>query len=395
MKKILGFLGLAIALIVLATPHAYAAEFISGKGDDGNVTLSGSETHRNLYTAGNTVFINSPIQGDIFVAGNTITLESGVEDDVVAAGNNIVLNGEINGDVRVAGGTITINSRVRGDILVAGGTVLLTEKSYVGGDLVAAGGTLTVDGQVSGNAKLGGGTILINNGINGKVEVNADKSLTIGSKAVIPQAIEYKGMREAVVEDGAQIGTINFERIERRAQENHFGKMMAGLFSIIFLIKVVALILFGLLLMKLFPRTSRESVAYVGRSAWMNALIGFLTLIVGPVVVIILAVTFIGFYIAAAAFLAWLILLLFSFVTGSVFVGAWVLKQLSASRTDAMYDWKALVVGVLVVSIVTIIPVIGAIACFALLIVAYGGLIRQVYNHSKAEQAIENGNPIV
>jgi hypothetical protein len=388
MKRVIGFLGLAAVVFSLSLPTAFAAEFISGNEDNGNVTLSAGETHRNVYTAGGTVFVNSAIGGDIYAAGGTITIESGIEQDAVIAGGTVTINGEIGGDLRVAGGTVTINNRVGGDLLIGGGNVVLTEKGSVGGDLAVASGNLTVDGAVGGNAKIAGETVVLNSVINGRVDVRTGQSLTFGNKAVISQSISHKGPNEATVNDGAQIGTVDYKK-EEMGSRNQGRNFFAAIFTLSFIVKSIGLILAGLLLMKLFPRTSRESIEYMQRGPWMNLLIGFLTLVVGPIVVVILLITFIGMYIAIAAFLAWLLMLLLAALVASVFVGAWIIKFLT-KKQEMRYDWQALVIGVVVLAILMLVPIIGALGFFILMLIAYGGLIRQLYDRMQSEQSLTN-----
>lgn len=384
MKKILSIVGLSLALLAIAVPSVFAAEFIAPDKDSGNVTLSNSETHKNVYIAGGTIFINSNITGDLYGAGGTVTVEGTVEQDAVLAGGTITLNGQVGGDVRVAGGNITINTPIGGDILIAGGTVHLTEKASVAGDLVVTGGELTIDAPVTGAVKIDGGTVRINSSLAGKVSVLASRSFTVGSKAVIPSAITYKGVTEPVVQDGAQISKIDYQKIETH-RGGRAGRMLAGLFTIVFVLKVVALILAGILLMKLFPRTSREAVLSMQRGMWTNLGIGFLALIVGPIAFFILLVIFLGFYIAMLLLFTWLIMLLVAILVASMFVGGWIIKVLT-KKGEMRYDWQSLVIGVVVIGILFIVPIIGGLISIILLLMAFGGIIRQFHSRIKSEQ---------
>lgn len=394
MKKIFGVLSLAVIALALSVPTARpaaAAEFIAGD-HNGNVTLSAGETHHNVYTAGSTVFVNSNVSGDLFAAGSSVTIESNIEQDVAVGAGTVTINGEINGDLRIGAGTVTINNRVGGDILIGSGTVVLTEKASVGGDLVAGGGVITVNGPVAGDVKIGGSDITLNSEINGEVKVQSDRSLTIGSNAVIAQPIAYKGVKDATVQDGAQISGVDFEKIVKH-HNNHASRFFASIFTLMFVIKVVGLILAGLLLLKLFPRTSRAAVDYMQRGMWMNLLVGFVALIVAPIAFIILLVTFVGMYIAFAVVLVWLLMLLLSALVALAFVGAWLIKLVMTARTEMVYDWQAIVIGAVAVALLTLIPFIGGIIFFALLLMAFGGLVRQLYSQIRSEQSSTPATP--
>lgn len=389
MKKLLGFAAVGVAMMLLAAPFIpqsiYAAEFIAPQNENENITLSSGETHKNVYIAGGSVFINSDVAGDLYGVGGTMTVEGKVEQDVVVAGGTITLNSPIGGDVRVAGGTVVINGPVGGDVIIGGGTVHITEKASVQGDLAVAAGDLILDGTVVGFVKIGGGVVTLNSSLPGQVTVAADQSLTIGSKAVIPNTIVYKGIKEAVVQDGAQIGTIDFQAMQNRGGNNHVGRMMFAIFSISFVIKSIGLILAALLLMKLFPRTAKKSVEHMQQGMWKNLGIGLIGLIVTPILFFILLITFFGMYIAFLLLFAWLLMLIVASLVASVFVGAWIINQLT-KKQGMVYDWQALVIGVVVLGIVMIIPFIGSLVFLILMLMAFGGIIRQLYAHIQSEQ---------
>lgn len=385
MKKIIAFAVASLAVFALMVPTTFAAEFIAPDQESGNVTLSSGEKHHNTYVAGGKVFVNTDITGDLYAAGGTITIEGKIEQDAVVAGGTVTINGTVGGDVRVAGGTVTINGAVTGDVLIAGGTVYLTEKASIGGDLAAASGDMIVDSAIAGNAMIAGGVITLNSKVGGTVKVTADQSFTIGSKAEVAQTINYQGVKEATVVDGAKIGAVDFKKIEQ-PRGGHAGRVFATIFTITFVIKILAMMLAGLLLMKLFPRTSHAAVGKIMDKPWVNLGVGALVLFVGPIAVIIALISFFGLYIAIGAFLAWLLMLLFAALSSSVFVGSWIVKQLT-KKPNMVYDWQALLIGIAVLSIVMLIPIIGGLFFFAILLIAFGAMIRLLMDHSRNEQS--------
>lgn len=372
----------AVVGMMVVAPIATAAEFIPGDETSGNVTLSSTETHHNAYTAGNNIFVNSKTTGDLYVAGGTVTIEGSVEQDLVIAAGEVNINGEVGGDIRAAGGTITINNKVGGDIIMAGGTLHLTEKSSVVGDLYVAGGEVTIDGPVTGTVQIHGDNVTLNSTMNGQVKVNAGNLFVIGNKAVIPAGVTYQGVNDRVIKDGAQVGPIDYKKIESKKGAGH---IFAGIFTLIFVVKVLGLILAGLLLMRLFPRSSNEAVEAMRSNKWSNLGIGAVALIVVPILSIILMVIFLGFYIGMMAFVIWGLMLMLSILVASVFIGAWIVNKLT-KKEGMRYDWQALVIGVIVMSLLFLIPFIGGLVMFIFILMAFGGLIRQFHGHIKSEQ---------
>jgi hypothetical protein len=383
MKKLLSIVMACAALTIVLAPTTFAAEFIHPTGDSGNVTLSNGESHKNVYLAGGNVFINSNIAGDLYAAAGNIIVEAPVDQDVVIAGGTITLNNTIGGDVRMLGGDVTINNAVGGDIVMVGGTLHLTEKSTVNGDLMAVGGEFNIDGHVTGQVKIDGGNVRLNSAIAGNVDITAE-SLTLDSKANVTNTLLYHGIKEPTRIEGSQVGTLDFQKMEQR-RGGHPGRALAGLFTMVFVIKIIGLILAGILLMKLFPRTSSNAAESMQRGMWGNLGIGFLALIVGPIIFIMLLITFVGMYIAFLILFAWLIMLLVATLVACVFVGAWLIRTLTSKQTMT-YDWQALVIGVVAIGVVMLVPFIGGVIFFVLMLMAFGGIIRQFYGSVKSEQ---------
>ncbi len=384
MRKIIAFSVATFAVFMLAlAPTVNAVEFVAPDKDKGDVTISSSETHRNLYTAGGSVFMNAPVMGDLYTAGGNLTIEGNVEQDLVVVGGTVNINGTIGGDVRVLGGTVIVNNKISGDLLVFGGTVQITEKASVGGDLFAGVGTISVDGAVTGKTEIMGEDVTLNSAINGSVSVKESKSLTIGPKAVIPQKITYSGQTEAVVKDGATIAGVEFSQAQiNKTPAKNARHAFATMFTVMFLVKLIGITILGLILMKLFPQTSVTSVMKIKDNPWANLGWGAMFLFVGPILVLITAFTIIGLYVAIAVFIAWLLVLTFAGLTGSTFVGAWVISKLF-QKQEVKYNWQALLAGLIVVSLASIIPVLGMLAFLILLLVSCGAMLRQIGTFSK------------
>ena len=60
--------------------------------------------------------------------------------------------------------------------------------------------------------------------------------------------------------------------------------------------------------------------------------------------------------------------------------------KLLTKKDEMKYDWQSLVIGVVALGILMIIPVIGGLIFFILMLMAFGGIIRQLYDFIKSEQ---------
>lgn len=361
-------LTIMVAVGFLAGQAALAAEFLApDRADNGNVTVAGSETRRNLYTAGANVNINGPISGDLFAAGSAVTVNGTVERDIMAAGGSLNINGAVGGNAHLAGGTMVLNAPVGGDLFVAGGNVTVSERSSVGGDLVVAGGNVSVDGPVTGNIRVGGGNVTINGRVAGNIYARAEL-LTFGPRSEVVGRVQLKSPKEAVVKEGARVSSIDYTRIE-------MGRDAGRAIPFGSLLQVIAWFIVGWLLTRFARALTRNTTVGIMRNFWGNLGIGLLILIVTPILIVLLFLTVVGYYLAILLILAYILLLMLSAVLAAVFVGAWIWKLVKKEQGFRL-DWLTVLIGVIVVSLVSWIPFIGWLAAFILFLVALGSASR-------------------
>jgi len=133
---------------VSSLPESPQGKFRSGS----DLTIAAGETvPHDLYLTGNTVRVDGTIDGDLVVAGGTVIVNGTVTGGVLAAGGTVTLNGPVGRQVRVAGGTVTISGSVGGDVVATGGQMTTTAGSHVTGDVVFGGGPLTLTGPIDGS----------------------------------------------------------------------------------------------------------------------------------------------------------------------------------------------------------------------------------------------------
>ncbi len=384
--RILGGIGAGIMTLVmvlaLSTP-ALAAEFLK-PDESGNITVSADSQYRNLYTAGGSVLMNNSTLGDAVVVGGDVTIEGNVESDLIVAGGSVYINGPVGGDIRVAGGDVIINNSVGGDVVGVGGTIRLSDRAVVGGDVVVAGGQVEVLGPVAGKLTILGEMVTMNNAVAGAVAITASEKLSLGEKTNFAGEAKYKSWQEAQIADGAQTGNLQYEQIPRK--QNEGGKALAGVLTLGFVFKLLAMILASLVLLKLFPKTSTELVTHLKENVWANLGIGFVAFIAMPIMALLLLFTFVGFYAALIVFVLWLLWCMVGALVGMVFVGAWI-NQKFIKKEQLTIDWQAVVLGVVIVSILALIPAIGWLISLLIVWVGFGTIIRHITAISRGQQA--------
>ncbi len=376
--------GLVLALGLLA-PRVQAAEFIApGPGQQGAISVSG-ENHRNVYVAAGSVTVSSSVAGDLYAAGGKVLVTGNVEQDLVVGGGSVTLNGTVGGDVRAGGGDITITGAVTGDVIVGGGSVTIAPTASIGGDLVIGSGDVIVEAPVTGTARIAGGTVYINSAIAGSVWAQTDKELRFGPNANVQSAVTHKGRTEAVREEGAQVPSITFEKYEHKSAST---AALARVVTGAFVIKLLAWLLAAWLLTRFFPRRVRTVVEGVRAKPWLSLGIGFLGLIAFPVAIFLLLLTFVGYYVAFIALLWFILALFINCLIAMIVVGALVEKWLMR-RAELQIDWQAVAIGVVIVSILAIIPVIGWLIMALIMMMTFGSFLRMVGHQLKLEREDE------
>lgn len=365
---------------------AQAADFVVPK-DNGNVTVSADEKHDDLYVLGGNVLVNSGSTGDLVVAGGNVTIEGNVVGDVLIAGGTVYINGAIEGDVRGVGGSVTINNKVGGDVVMAGGTIVINERAEIGGDVMLAGGEISLLGRMMGSKlQVHGERVTINNVVTGNAQIKVTDKLFLGSKTVLGNTAIYKSYQEAQVENGAQLGGLQFEKFTGHGQD---GKdragFVAGVLTLGFVLKLLASIVTALVLQKLFRRISHNLVQHLAGNFWMDLLIGLVAVIVTPIIAVLLMLSVVGFYLALILLAVWVLFLLVSCLLGTVFIGAWLVKKLG-KKSELIIDWQAIVIGVVVVGIVSLIPIVGMLLVVVLMLAAMGALVRKLHVAIKSNQ---------
>jgi hypothetical protein len=123
------------------------------------------------------------------------------------------------------------------------------------------------------------------------------------------------------------------------------------------------------------------------KKPWGNLGFGFLALIAFPIAIFFLFVVLVGYYVALIGLMVYILCILLASLLAAMFVGAWLVKMLT-KRPDLVIDWQAVVIGVVVLRLITIIPVVGWIACAILFLMSFGALLRTLRYDGGAVQIL-------
>ncbi|MEK7552825.1 MAG: polymer-forming cytoskeletal protein, partial [Patescibacteria group bacterium] len=270
--------------------------------------------------------------------------------------------------------SLNIKAVVGGDLILAGGTVSLAEEARVGGDLWAVGGTINLNNFVAGEGKLAGGDIFINGTIVGDLEVWSGERLIFGPQSRVSGPITHYGRAPAVIESGAQVGTINF----RPPPETKF-PFSAGLGALVSL-KLLALVVTGLILLKLFRAKLTIVVVSVRQKFWRNLLVGLVSFLVLPPIIILSMMSVVGIYAGIILTTFFALVLAVNVTVVTLLLGSLV-EKLITKEPEIKLAWPTIVWGALAYGALALIPIVGWLVIIGLYLATFGALLRSLKNH--------------
>jgi len=213
----------------------------------------------------------------------------------------------------------------------------------------------------------------------GNVDIKADK-VTLGSSAIIQGNFTYTAREEAVIENGAVVaGEVVFtERMHSPVKTKEPKAFLAGLFGVFFAIRFIMFLVAALVLGLLFTKFSEKAVKIAMNETGKEFMRGLVVLIVVPIASFLLLVSLVGTVLGGMGFLGFLFLVGLAKIYASIIFGAWLQKKIMKTNTYEV-QWKSIVGGVFALTVITMIPVVGWIFGFLMLLLSLGTLSRLMY----------------
>lgn len=334
------------------------------QGND--VTVGSGETiNDDLYVAGGTITVDGTVNGSVIVAGGTVSMAGTVNRDVMVAGGTVNLSGHVGGSIRAAGGNISITGPVEQDIVLAGGMVDIGSKASVGRDLVLAGGTATVAGSIGRNVTLGSGTLTLRSKVGGNIKGNVDHLTLDGAQ--VAGNLDYTSANQVQLVNGAHVaGTITRHQPTTRGDA---GNAFLG-----WLRALIGIAALGLIFLFLLPRLSTRSIDTLRAQPWLSLGIGAAILVATPIVAIIVFIIGLligGWWLALLLIPIWILACAVGYVVSAFLLGRVIFAQVG---WGAYPDVLALLGGLFVLAVVTIVPVLGWLIGLAAVVFGLGAL---------------------
>lgn len=360
--RILSVLFLLYPFTGFAAQHAGEHVSLSGIIDD------------DLYSAGGQVDLYATVSGDAVIAGGQLNLEGDVSEDVLAAGGEIELRGSVGDDARIAGGHVRVHAETGDDLVAAGGRLQLGPNAVINGSAWLAGGDVLVDGRIGEELHVSGGRVVIAGAVDGDVEVWADR-VEVLSGAVVTGKLDYTSTHPAIIADGARIdGEVTHTPVDVPV-----APVVAGfIFGLVLLL--ISLMLTGVVLYLVFPGVAERCCEAVRARPWASLGYGLAVFAGAPFVAVLLMSTGLGVWLALLLLAAWLMLLPTGYLAGAYVVADSGVRKLNRPEAGRWLRAVSLVLSILLLAIVNMIPLLGGLVNWLVLLAGIGALNQQMVN---------------
>jgi len=258
-----------------------------------------------------------------------VVAEGEAQDNIVTFGGVVHIIGRVKEGVIAFGGEVIITGEVEDIVLGFGSIITLESTAHVKGDVVSIGGTLI---------KKPGSTV-----------------------------------------EGDTVYFKTSEDITKLFEEGLKGFLSVSLIPLLLLIKLISVFiwfLLALLLAAFFPRQISYASTQIRKSFWPIFGTGFLSIIIFSGLVIfsaLLCLVLIGIPILLALIIIGFIIKIFGRVVLFYFFGESLINAFGKSKVSPLL---AVILGLILVSLVSFIPVIGVLFTFIMSIIGWGVVIR-------------------
>jgi len=338
---------------------------------------------KSVIRTGETVSIleDQSIEGDFYSAASTISVSGIIEEDIVSAGGQIHINGEVGGnaflvagrtdvngtigdDLRIISGEVIITKPVMGDVFVMGGSVKILSTASVAGDVILYAGDATVEGPVGGDVMGTIDTLRIDALVSGNVDVTVTQ-LTLGDRANVEGSVQYVSKLAAVQSLSATVaGDLVRNDPVFPVNDVSIGYLLIPAFVLLFSVLVWYLV-------------SKRTLSKVVQRSLLKSpkpvLLGLAFILFAPVAGTLLLISTIGSLVGLVILFSYVLLLVLGIVATAALLGFMLMNLFDKSSNDNTLTSLAL--GVVGVSLLMLIPVIGQLIILGLILVTVGAMV--------------------
>ncbi len=370
---------ISLLMILLALP-TLGANFKRGK------IIEVSNIQGDLYASGEELIVKG-IQGDVLFFGRKARLWD-VDGGVFFLGEKLVLKGSVARSVRFLGRALEAGGKIHGDILFAGQELRIEREAEVNGEIYAAGDELDLFGKVAGRVNLGGNEVILGGTFLSDVKVKAHRIIFLPD-AKIQGNLEYWAPGEIEVPEGTVAGKITFHRysgkkVQKKAEkeikeekkaEKHGkrGFFLSGAwFKVSWFISSLVL---GYIFLFLFPAAVKKFREEMLEKPLKALLLGAAEVVAFAIIILLFFVLVYTWMVSVFAIPVFLMGLYLAKLLAALAVGSTILRWIFKKEIS---PWLSYPLGLILITIIGIIPYIGWLLCLILRLWGFGAFLYRI-----------------
>ena len=335
--------------------------------------------------------------GDVYVGAERPEVSGNIANDVFATGYKPITSGTVNGDVHTAGFEVIVDASVDGNTYAFGNMVRIN--GATGKDVTSSGSSVRIDGAVGGNVRAAGADVTINAPVSGSVLIGAASfdlnanvmgdvnfsgdAINFGEGAKVDGQLIIRSTRDdiEVPASVASVDRVTIEKISQPdmvmsagdvAKQTTQGLWVAWVSAIVLLL---ALPIIGIIWLALFRK--RSIIAYEVAIAKPFKSLGFgilgLAMYIGLIPV--LGATLIGIPLIPVAIVMLIVAALLGYIVGAWILASRVLEAFGFEGDTLAKRAIAMVAGIVLATILGMVPFIGWFINLAITFVGLGGML--------------------
>ena len=299
----------------------------------------------NLFILANTVTISSQIGGDAFICAKTINIEKEgyIFSNLFAAANEVNVSGVVY-DLYSTANTLNING-------------------YVYRDIRTSSDTLNFSGVIGRNAYVSSKNI--------EISSNSDGQSSVTTKATIYGDLNYSSSSEASIPEGTVTGSVNYSPIATSTKSKSISSYILALGRFI-----VTVLVIWLLYLWLAPKFLENTGTLLSKKLLPVIGSGILTPIIFVIAFVLLLILGLTSHIAIIGTMLFAVLLMISNSTFVIAINNLVCKKFNISKNTTTFG--VLIITSAVIWLLELIPVVGSILNFVIMIIGLGILVTAI-----------------
>ena len=372
------FLMLAVISIFWPTSDGSAATYLK----TGQYYLAiGDTLNDDVFLAAGEATFDGTITKDLLLFSKRYVLSGNVLGNINSFSQHATLRGTVGNSVRIGAQTVYLDGQINGNLLAFASEVELSRSSIVNRDATIFGNEVSVMGNINGKLAATGHSIYLAGKVGGDVNLEGDK-ITIAAPAEIDGNLTYECPEEIKLDKEVIVkGKVEWKKVESVKEEK--GKINWTLQFILFACALAT----GLILIAVFNRSSKIATEQLLRKPLISLGIGFIAFCITPVAILILALTLAG--IPASIIL--LLVFAIGFYIAKIYVALAIGRAgltLANKEKQPKQGWS-LLLGLIVLSLLFVIPVVGWMIYFLVVFFGLGAILLSI----KACRQMESPSP--